>query len=246
MKTISERARGFTLIELLVGLGILALLTTLIFSGISSAAVKSKQTRSLANMRTITSGLLSFASDNQLQLPSNNNDRELTWDSRILPYLGFSSGAEDETERVGPVRSSTSALANLFRCPLDTRASDPSSGFFPRSYGITGVAINHDGEWDGDVDDDRESGEGIRLVQIQSPAKLVLLCRSPRDWEHSGNVVGGLGWNANNGPPTGNPNHPHWKIFQGKTPYGFADGHVALLTPEQALEVDPEKWANDR
>lgn len=240
-----KQNRGFTLIELLVSIAIVALLAVLIVSAIGSVSIRSKQIRSLANMRTITSGLLAFGSENQMQLPSNDNDRELAWDTRILPYLGFSSDADDENGRVGPVRIGSIALANLFRCPLDTRKPNPSAGFFPRSYGITGAAINNAGEWNGGMDQPRGSGEGMLLVRIQNPSKFVLLCRSPRNWEHSGNVIGGIGWNANNGPPPTNPNDDHWDIFQGKTPYGFADGHVAFLTPEEAREVDPNDWASE-
>lgn len=238
MKTNNSRQDAFTLIELLVGVAIVAVLAALAQFSAGVIVQNAKQTQSLANMRSITNGLLSFSADYHQQLPSLDPDSATAWDVQILPYL--TSGvpqADGDASQYGIAR-------NVFRCALDQRQPDAAGDIYPRSYGLTGVAMNVSGEWTGGIAN-RQPGEGIRLVQISQPSKFVMLCRIPRHWEVSGNVVGEPAWLATNGPPPSEPGNPNWSIFRGKTPYGFADGHVALLDPEAAQEVDPHFWNSE-
>lgn len=241
---------GFTLLEMLVVIAVMGLLVSLIVPAIRSSLAKTKQMKSLSNMRTITSGLLSFASDNNMHIPSHNGTPSPpTWDVQILPYLGgFKYSA---TYSRGPLTDGEPlSLLTVFRCPLDGRKQAPN--FFPRSYGVSGVAVNPVGfpppqpaPWSGGKPG-RPVGEGIGLLEVRSLLKLVLICRLPTAWELPAVVVGEADKTAANGPDPGNPNAPDWLIFGGKTPYGFADGHVALLTPSQAMEVNPRTWTYDR
>lgn len=241
--------RGFTLLELLVVISIIAVLAVLVLPVTKSTMTQTRQMQSLSNMKTITSGLLAYAADNNMKIPSHDGNPEPpTWDASILPYLGFQYG---EGYVSGPVTGGTPvSVLQLFRCPLDTRK--PSGSFFPRSYAVSGIAINpavgtpsqptpFNGGKSG-----RVTGEGISLVDIRKPGGCVLLCRIPGIWEVSNNVVGERDKVACNGAPSQNPNDPQWKIFNGKTPYGFADGHVELCTLSQTLVLDPRFWTYDK
>lgn len=230
------------MIELISVVAIAGLLIALLIPSINSFSKKGRQTQSLSNIRTITSALIAFASDNQMRMPSDSGSpRPPTWDAQILPYLGFSfSDSYDNSRRnISPADGTPLSSLSIFRCPLDKRR--PAEGFFPRSYGATGVTVAPTTSWLGGVPG-RKAGEGIRLSQINNPSRFVLLCRTPLDWEDATNVVGQGSMLATNGPNPNTPQAADWQVFNGKTPYGFADGHTALLTAEQAREVDPRNW----
>jgi prepilin-type processing-associated H-X9-DG protein len=130
-----------------------------------------------------------------------------------------------------------------FRCPLDTRKR--ADNVFPSSYGVSGVTICAAPIWNGGIPD-RQVGDALSLLQISSPASYVLLCRIPRGWETANNVVGFNGFNASNGHNPDQPKSADWGLFSGKTPYGFADGHVLLMTPDQMQAVRPDRWTVNR
>jgi len=243
------RTSGFTMMELLVVIAVVAILAALILVSSGSTVRRSRQMQSLVNMKTITAALLAYASENNMRIPSHTgNPDPPTWDSVILPYLGFQHAAG---YTAGPVTDgSPYSILQLYRCPLDDRKSGP--GFFPRSYAISGVAINPVGgpppqpaPFSGGRSD-RPLGEGISLLEVRTPAAFVLLCRIPKAWEVANNVVGERDKVANNGAPSRNLTDPHWKIFDGRTPYGFLDGHIELCTPSQALVYDPRFWTYDK
>ena len=240
---------GFTMVELLVVIAVVALLAALLLPAVNSSLARARQMQSLSNMKTITSGLLAFASDNTMRIPSMNGiPAPPTWDAQILPYLGFRYSA---TYAGGTVTDGTPlSLLAIFRCPLDTRK--PAPGLFPRSYGVSGVAINPVGlpppqppPWSGGKPN-RPVGEGIGLLEVRRPASFVLLCRLPIEWELPGVVVGEGAMTAYNGPNPNDATDHNWRIFGGKTPYGFLDGHVGFFTPAQAVAVDPATWTYDK
>jgi prepilin-type N-terminal cleavage/methylation domain-containing protein/prepilin-type processing-associated H-X9-DG protein len=233
---------GFTLIEIIVVIAIVALLSALLLPTVNSSIKKVRQTQSLANMKSITMAMITYAADHEMSIPSDvGSPRPPTWDIQILPYMGFDFAATFDNARRDLTASDGSpiSLISIYRCPLDTRKA--GKGIFPRSYGASGVAIAPTDSWLGGIPG-RKLGEGIRLNLIKDLSRFVLLCRTPLDWENSTNVVGQGAMLATNGPNPNSPNDPDWKIFGGKTPYAFADGHTALLTPAEAKEVDPRKW----
>jgi prepilin-type processing-associated H-X9-DG protein len=63
-------------------------------------------------------------------------------------------------------------------------------------------------------------------------------------WESVDNLVGRHSFSLYDGPDVNLKPGQHgwendWGCFKGKTAFGFADGHVALLTPQEAALVDP-------
>jgi prepilin-type N-terminal cleavage/methylation domain-containing protein/prepilin-type processing-associated H-X9-DG protein len=80
---------GFTLIELLVVIGIIAILVALAFPIYGMAIQHANCTACSSRMRTLGIAFLSYASDNDGQLPGrvqgNGNNK---WPTLLLPYVG--------------------------------------------------------------------------------------------------------------------------------------------------------------
>lgn len=239
---------GFTLVELLIVLAVVIVLIAMIFPAVGSAQYKVREFRSLHNMSKITAGLLSFAAENNSQLPSQSitgdNGNPPTWDAQILPYLGF----EHADGYSGGSVTSGSPLKTLdiFRCPFDSRK--PTDTFHPRSYATTGVAVYPPAAGIPNYGfPDRPYGEGLRLQQVRKPARLVILTRLRSDCEYDAITVGVHAWTAYDGPSWGDPNDLAWRMFKkigkyGRIPYGFADGHVSFIDRMENKEYSPASW----
>lgn len=231
---------AFTLIELLTVVAVVVSLAALAFPAVKGGLKSAKKSQSLQNMKQITSGLLMYAAENNGQFPSMKwgGGWLYSWELQIFPYLGIPNGFSENS--FSPTLEPGLKL-NLFCCPLDQRKVDPTAAFYPRSYGLTGVTVvaspSHTGGIPG-----RQEGEGIRLSQISKPGSYVLLCRVPRRWEDDVNVIGLQAFNLYDGPDPRQPGGNGWLTFDGKTPYAFADGHVGLFAPADALQFYPFEW----
>ena len=239
---------AFTLTEMLVVMAVIAVLALLAFGSFQSAMQSSKTAGSLSNMRQLSGAFLNYAADNNNMLPNSRNpDQSLcyAWDLQLFPYLGISDGFSGST--TSPKLKPGLDL-DVFRCPLDARNASPSGSFYPRSYGVTASAVYWivpgDNQPFGGGIPGRRRGEGMRMAVVSKPSTYVILCRVGKDWEVSGNTVGVQSQSIYNGPDPMNPAtwEPYRVLFGGKTPYGFADGHVALLNKQEALLVNPNTW----
>ncbi len=100
---------GFTLIEMLVVIGIVALITALLFPAFSRVREKGRQTVCLSNERQLGVAILMYTHDNDDFLPPDYN----AWAGRIYPYV---------------------KNVDVFHCPSDATTSQPP--YFPVSYGV--------------------------------------------------------------------------------------------------------------
>jgi len=238
------RSAAFTMVEMLVVLAVIALLAILGFGSVQSALRSSKTAGSLGNMRQLTGALLNYAADNNNMLPDSrtpDGSWSYSWDVEIFPYLGINDGFSGSTfwPQLRPGLD-----LDVFRCPLDARKPSPADAFYPRSYAITATAVYFllpgDNQPYGGGIPGRRRGEGMRMAMVSKPSKYVILCRASKAWETSVNTVGLNAYNVSNGPARNwETRHP---LFGGKAPFGFADGHVALLNRQEALLVDPDAW----
>lgn len=71
----SPRPRGFTLVELLVVIGIIAVLTAILFPVVAGARGKARQTQCLSNVRQITQAMLVYAAEHENRLPPCTYER---------------------------------------------------------------------------------------------------------------------------------------------------------------------------
>lgn len=239
---------GFTLIEVLIAVVIVGILAAFMLSAVNSSLRSSREVQSMQNMKSIGLALLQYAADHNGKFPSlmERGQYVWSWDLQIFPYLDFKEGYSGTP--ASPVIEAGLPL-DVFRCPLDQRKADVGTAFYPRSYGMPGVAVNMPGgDYSGGIAG-REIGEGIRQSQISKPGHYVMLCRMPRGVETPGNTVGRIGNCLTNGPNPVTPNtvdsKKDWAIFRGKTPYVFGDGRISLLTPEDAEPVWPYRWRVD-
>jgi hypothetical protein len=237
---------AFTLTEMLVAVAVVVALAFFGLGAMRNALKSARSSQSLANMRQISAGLLSYVADNQGKFPDNREPDlsfKFSWELQIFPYIGIEDGysGAQTNPQVKPGLN-----LEMFCCPLDARKISPADAFYPRSYGITAATVYmvvpglSNQPFDGGISG-RRLGEGLRMSVIRSPSKYVLLCRGGKDWETTANKVGALSQSVYNGPDPKNP--PLWEayrpVFGSKTPYVFADGHAAFFDQQEALEIQP-------
>jgi prepilin-type N-terminal cleavage/methylation domain-containing protein/prepilin-type processing-associated H-X9-DG protein len=242
----TESGGAFTLTELLLVITIMGVLAALVV-GVANGTIQSGRTAgSLSNMKQLTGALLSYAAENNNLLPDSlDSDGALNycWDLQLFPYLGI----QNEYNGTISPQMSTGLDLKVFRCPLDSRQMVPNRLFYPRSYGVTASAVCMSLGGGNAVTGGilgRRPGEGIRLAVVTKPSQYVILTRVLTTWESVDNLVGRHSFSLYDGPDVNLKPGQHgwendWGCFKGKTAFGFADGHVALLTPQEAALVDP-------
>ncbi len=91
MNRYSAQRRAFTLVEMMVVIGLVALLSTLAFSGFRTAISMSRSTKCVSNQRQLGVGIFLYVADNNNFLPpayiSGNNNPDNNWYYAIYPYL---------------------------------------------------------------------------------------------------------------------------------------------------------------
>jgi len=111
--------QGFTLIEMLVVIAIIWILLAILPPAIRSSRENAKRAYCMNNMMEIGKGLMMYAADHEDHLPlmpGTGSGEEISWATRILPYVGYST--------------------NLFRCPSDPVSS---AGGAIRTYAANGI-----------------------------------------------------------------------------------------------------------
>lgn len=93
-----DLSHGFTLVELLVVIGIIAILGAISFGAVTSALAHAKMAKCTSNLRSIGVAMLSFAADNNGNLPESgkvvyyNATDSATgaygWTQQLEPYIG--------------------------------------------------------------------------------------------------------------------------------------------------------------
>ena len=109
MRHNTQKRSGFTLIELLVVLGILGLLTAMLFPVFARAREKGRQTVCLSNERQLGMAFLMYTHDNDGAYMLSVGD---DWAAYIYPYI---------------------KSVDIYHCPSDPTTAQPP--FYPVSYG---------------------------------------------------------------------------------------------------------------
>ena len=207
LKSRFARGFGFTLIELSVTMGIIAVLSTLVFSAVSTSMQKAKTVQCISKMRQIGVALLLYTNENNGTLPPSSHScgfsAQTKWTDASARYLGIQS----------PVVSAD--FERFYRCPLDPH----------KSNNYWSYALNAFFELNPDNDDYQGSPQTWhRLVCIEHPARTVLLAEikgannadhfMPETWGSMTSATNTLAYNRH----------------IGLSNYLFLDGHIETLT----------------
>ena len=107
---------AFTLIELLVVIVIIGILAALLLPALSRARERARMAGCTANLRNIGMATTMYSDDYGGFLPPLSDGNNVTWDTKILPYLSNSKGVflcpSDPWPRTDPTKSPRSYAAN--------------------------------------------------------------------------------------------------------------------------------------
>lgn len=132
MKTrrIRSRPPAFTLVELLVVIAIIAILAGLLLPALAKSRERGRQIRCISNAKQIVAGILMYATDNRLTLPSA---ALMTIQSNLTAYIKDTGVYECLSDRgsdgpaVGNVANCFSELGTSY-CYADSSASGAGIG----------------------------------------------------------------------------------------------------------------------
>ena len=211
---------GFTLIELLVVVAIIAILASIALPAGLGMLKKARQTQSVGQVKSLCAGVLAFIQDNGRYPMGYNKPAGEVWDKLAAPGATGSLG---------------------LRAPLDTlqrtvgsaeTRKDPKKW---RSYSMVrneqqGIVLGVAGR----VFDESTQRQSTSMAMVGKPSQTLLLVErfDPTNlrFNDSGSVIdkpaeqtkfGDALTVSKNGKPT--------------YVYGFCDGHVQILTPEETI-----------
>jgi len=170
----TARNGGFTLVELLIAIGLIAVLSALVYTGAQTAMERSRFAQLISNLRTVGAATLQYASDSGNRLPaSTGGDVYSSWQAAVAPYVGertLNSGRGLSNEP-GEIRRS------VFRDPLDRSMGTYGGAQVTRH--IRNIAINGMSSFGSQATGYQPPapwGASYRFLStIEYPSKLMLL-----------------------------------------------------------------------
>ena len=159
----SSSRRAFTLIELLIVVAIIAILAAIAVPNFLEAQTRSKVSRSLADMRSIVTGIESYRVDNNSYPEGTDNPAKQPQDIRdFIAAHGLTGGYytfASQSASGSPAGSLTTPIAYMTRIPLDPfaeqvggrltycyrNAKDTQSGWILTSFGPDADALENAG-----------------------------------------------------------------------------------------------------
>ena len=163
---------GFTLVELLAVIGVIGLLSGLVFGGISAARTASKRAKCSSNLRSMAAAAIAYAGDNRGEFP---------WGLKSVP--GYSSWAWDFVVPAGGkpepgARWQGYGLVGILQCP-------ECAGADPNWSGDPATGYNYNCSFIGKIEGDSGRRKTpARMSQIRDPARTALF----GDGEYSGGM----------------------------------------------------------
>jgi prepilin-type processing-associated H-X9-DG protein/prepilin-type N-terminal cleavage/methylation domain-containing protein len=214
-------ATAFTLIELLTVIAIIGILAAILIPVVGRVRESARSSACVSNVRQISTAFSLYAADNGGLIPaamgSNNGGENPTggfWMVELNPYVGH-------VQEPGGVPNLT--VSEFFSCPTYF-GEDPTLPVWRRGYGMT-------------TRPDRALQAGTAPATAQT--QRTLLERWP---EHSRSIIVGESPNqmvnsSNTGiisEEGGNNAQGHPRRHSGRANYGFFDGSVRSMDPDQA------------
>jgi prepilin-type N-terminal cleavage/methylation domain-containing protein/prepilin-type processing-associated H-X9-DG protein len=214
---------AFTLIELLTVIAIIGILAAILIPVVGRVRESARSSACVSNLRQISTAFTLYAADNGGLIPAamgvNNGGENPTggfWMVELNPYVGHE-------QPPGTVPNAT--VSEFFACPTYF-GENPNLPVWRRGYGMTSRP-----------DRPLRAGTAPAIAQTQR----TLLERWP---DHSRSIIVGESPNqmlnsSNTGiinEEGGNNAQGHPRRHSGRANYGFLDGSVRSMNPEQAAE----------
>jgi len=173
--------RGFTLVELLVVIGIMVILAGLAFPALSMAMAHAKTAKCSSNLRTIGAAMITYAGDNNGNLPESGSTIYHTGGPNspsVDPTTGLNSWTEQLETYLGPssFNGSTPAVNPIFQCPDWPNVVNSSTG---KTLSSTANSCKYYSYFNGShAAGGGGSGAGafgaVNLMRIQAPSAHII------------------------------------------------------------------------
>ena len=218
-------SRAFTLIELLIVIVVIAILASLFLPVFAAIQQKANMTKGMNNMRQVGTAFLLYANDNNFTLPGRMADASNQATPKWPALLAGTDGS-------GTPNISTNYVGNV---QVYIAPGDPSIN--PNRPDLFAFLTNNDVNncsWImngyNDLGALTNASVQIRTVNFTSPSETILL--GPE-------TPGGVNFymDFDNGD---NTNVINMAMYNGGSPYLFADGSVRFITKTQYLAPAPQ------
>ncbi|MFM1866927.1 MAG: hypothetical protein RL591_335 [Planctomycetota bacterium] len=127
--------RAFTLVELLLVIAVIAIVVSLVLSGLSLIQTRAREAKSMSNMRQWGTGFISYAHDHEGRLPWEglkepnqipvNLAQRSWWANAVPPYVGELSYSDYETDLASGSTNAIPLPANDSSIFIDPAAESP-------------------------------------------------------------------------------------------------------------------------
>lgn len=223
--------RGFTLTELLVAMVIVAILATVIISGLGAVREIAERTKCASNIRQVSAALLMYANGNGGNMPSvignvTGSGAGRTWARALLD------------EELIP-------KSEIFACPLDTASIQISAanGLIPCSYAMAIPVLAPGMILSAPRNIHTIDNPAIAYMLLEWPGRYASDAPNGAWWKHvDEHKYAAQDLIADNQRVIVSTRHPH-----GARHFSFMDGHVQYLSKEESQRaVGTSAWTGLR
>lgn len=241
MKTLSSSRRSaFTLVELLVVMVIISILVSMVFPMVTGMKEKANVAVCTGNMKQLYNGLMAFAAENEGRCPLNEREGGSTFFGVPNKQNWIAGSALTSSNGV-----LTITMGSLWRYVNDTRVyrcpSRPNKDYV-RSYSMASYFSGADDVKTKIVPafDRTVHQRAQKFIEAERPSQTMLLTEEnpPGFPPEDGRTFLNDGFFSHEDPHRDQPGSYHnadpFTLLGGKDNVVFADGHVQLLSPQQA------------